>query len=102
MRKIPGVTGILLLSIPVYLLALWFYACSRADYPANQKLYAGYLPQFLKGHYAPALFPLPFCVGAILLNIKNMKSTSRSTKLLSSVIVITGGLLIFINLWSMM
>lgn len=102
-RLIFVLIGALLLVIPIYLLYLWFYACSQTNgYPYGQQLYNSYLPQFLKGRYASSLFPLPFCLTAIILNIRNLQSPTNWLKLFSWIVVILGALLAFANLWSMM
>lgn len=102
-RLIAALTGSLLLVIPIYLLYLWFFACSQIDgYPDTVELYKSYLPQFLKGRYAVDLFSLPFCVAAILLNIRNLHCSVKWLRLFSWIVVILGGLTAFANLWSMM
>jgi hypothetical protein len=104
-RLIPFAIGVLLLSIPIYLLYLWFYACSQTEglpYPHARDLYNSYLPQFLKARYAGNLFSLPFCAIAIILNIRNTNSQIKWLKAISLVVVAVGGLVGFANLWSMM
>ena len=97
------ISGALLLSVPIYLLALWFYACSQINgYPDTQILYYSYLPKFLEGRYASSLFPLPFCAIAIITNIGSLECKENWIKWFSRIVVILGGLLTFANLWSMM
>jgi hypothetical protein len=97
------IIAVFLLVIPIFLLYLWFYACSQTNgYPDNQLLYNSYLPQFLKGRYASTLFPLPFCATAIILNIRNLHSPAKWLKFFSWIVVILGSFLAFANLWSMM
>ena len=97
------VLSVLLLVIPVFLLCLWFYVCSRTNgYPDSRMLFNDYLPHFLTPRYATNLFSLPFCVAAIVLNTRNLHTSAKWLRLFSWIVVILGSFLAFANLWSMM
>lgn len=102
-EKLSIAGAFILLSVPIYLLTLWFYACGQeTDHAAIQGLYRSYLPEFLKARHAPSLYSLPLCALAIILGARNVGSPSKHIRILSRVVVILGALLLFAMLWSMM
>lgn len=95
--------GAIILLIPAWFFALWIYACNQTSgYPGNVNLYRHYLPPFLRGRFTTTILSFILCVAAVGLNVKNVNSSNNFLKAVSWVVVVTGGLLGLLNLFSMM
>jgi hypothetical protein len=95
--------GVIIFFIPLVLFLLWIHACNQTSgYPENVNLYNSYFPEFLKGRFTTTVSSLALCIVAVGLNARNLKSSNRFMRIISWFVVITGGLLGFLNLFSMM
>ena len=103
MKTFLSITGALCLIVPIYLFGLWIHACNVAgDYPKNVELYERYLPEILRGRYTSSLVGFVFSAFAVTFNAIQLTKKTRSLKLFSLVVIIIGGALAFLDLWSMM
>ncbi|MCY7356164.1 MAG: hypothetical protein LH609_01600 [Rudanella sp.] len=95
--------GVIFFLIPVLFFALWIHACNQTSgYPENVELYQSYLPSVLKGRFTTTVLSLVLCVLAIGLNMGSLNSSNKFLKTVSWFTVIAGGLLGFLNLFSIM
>jgi len=95
--------GVIIFLIPVLFFALWIHACNQTSgYPENVELYQSYFPSMLRGRFTTTVLSLVLCVIAIGLNVGNLNSSNKFLKIVSWFMVIVGGLLGFLNLFSMM
>jgi hypothetical protein len=102
-RQKAAMAGIILLLIPVSIYGLWIHASNQTEgYPDNVNLFHSYFPSFLQGRYTTTLLSLVLCLAAVVLNILNLSHPNRIWKTVSLIAVIVGGLLGFLNLFSMM
>lgn len=89
--------------IPLFFYALWIYVINQTNgYPEDVNLYNSYFPDFLQGRFATTILSIILCFIAVLLNGKNLKNPNPILRILSWFVVIVGGLLGFLNLFSMM
>jgi hypothetical protein len=102
-RQSGALLGAILFSVPVLLFILWIHTCNQTSgYPENVNLYQSYLPSLLKGRFTTTMLSLILCVVAVGLNAKNLSNANKFLKIVSWFVVIAGGLLGFLNLFSMM
>jgi glycerol uptake facilitator-like aquaporin len=95
--------GGLIFCIPLAVYILWIHACNQTNgYPENVKLFTSYFPEFLRGRFTVTVLSLVLCILAVTLNVRNLKSSNKFLRVMSWVIVIAGGLLGFLYLFSMM
>jgi hypothetical protein len=95
--------GAIIFIIPILFFALWIHACNQTSgYPENVNLYQNYLPSLLRGRFTTTLMSIVLCVVAVFLNARNLNNSNRFPKTVSWLVIIAGGLLGFLNLFSMM
>lgn len=98
-----ALVGVIIFIIPALFFVLWIHACNKTSgYPENVNLYQSYLPSLLKGRITTIILSFILCAIAVGLNARNLNNSNKFLKIVSWIIVITAGLLGFLNLFSMM
>ena len=101
--KILSIVSLLCLIIPVSIYSLWIYVIDLGTNQAERVVvFKSYFPEILHGRWSTTLLSIFFCVLAIILNTISNKASRTVWKSLNRVIVFTGSLLLFLNLFSMM
>ena len=102
-RKILLITGVLFYIIPLFLLLLWIYACSITNgYPYNQQLYKSYFPVILQSRYSVSFLSIILIVIANIINIINLKNQNTTWKIILRIMIITGFMLLILNVFGIM
>ena len=102
-KRSGALIGLLVFLIPLALFLLWVYACSQtAGYPHNVDLYQSYFPRFLRGRFTTTVLSLVLCLLAVGLSFRSLNDSNKLLKAVSWFVVTGGGLLGFLNLFSMM
>lgn len=95
--------GAIIFIVPVLFFVLWIHACNQTSgYPENINLYQRYLPSLLRGRFTTTILSVILCVIAVSLNVRNLNHANRFFRTVSWLVVIAGGLLGFMNLFSLM
>ena len=98
-----SLVGILFGLIPVVIFALWIYANSQTDgYPENVELFHSYFPVWLQGRWSTTYVSLICCVLCMTACGIGVALKGRGWRLINRTFVILAGLLLCLNLWSMM
>jgi hypothetical protein len=102
-KTLKAIIGIIFLIVPLLLYGLWIYAFNQTNgYPENVNLYDSYFPPFLRGRFTTTILSFLLCLFAVMLNLGNLKNSNRIFSIVSWLVVIVGGLLGFLNLFSML
>lgn len=100
--KILTFAGLLCISIPILIEGLWIHAFNLGDSQANSvAIFNSYFPEFLHGRYVTAYLSIVFCILAIIISSINLKSSGKIWKV-NMIILVSGSLLLFLNLFQMM
>lgn len=95
--------GLVLLSVPVLFFVLWIHACNQTiGYPDNVTLYHSYFPMALRGRFTTTIVSFVLCGVVVLLNTANLQHPKPLTRITAWALVLVGGALGFLNLFSMM
>jgi uncharacterized membrane protein YhaH (DUF805 family) len=102
-KRSGALIGLIIFCIPLAFFLLWVHACNQTSgYPENVNFYNRYFPEFLTGRFTTTILSVVLCIIAISLNVRNLKDSNTSRRIVSWFVVIAGGLLSFLNLFSMM
>jgi hypothetical protein len=101
--KILSLVGILCLSIPLSIMGLWIYCC-KLEETQNERvsIFNSYFPGFLQGQYDSAFLSIAFCILAGALSIICLKLSGKLWRILNILNLALCGLLLLLNLFSMM
>lgn len=98
-----SLTGVLCLSIPVSLQALWIYSSnSEVTQLARAALFKSYFPEFLHGQYSITLLSIAFCIVAIVLSSVCLQTTVKLWKAVNIIVLVLSILSLLLNLFQMM
>jgi hypothetical protein len=98
-----ALVGLIIFFIPITLFLLWIHACNQTSgYPENVDVYQGYFPVFLRGRFTITILSIVLCLIAVSLNTRNLHTSHTFLRAVSWFVIIAGGLLGFLNLFSMM
>ncbi|MFT6971747.1 MAG: amino acid permease [Roseivirga sp.] len=101
--KIVTLVSLACLSIPLTIYGVWLYVFDLGTTQAERvEIFHGYFPDFLHGRWDTTYVSIIFCVLAIILSSKNMKLSVKIWKAVNIIILVLSGLLLLLNLFSMM
>jgi len=101
--KILTLLGLFSIVIPISIIGLWMHSCNLgADQADRVSIFNSYFPDFLHGTYSTTLLSIVFCVIAIILSIICLKTSKRLWKIINIVVIVISGLLLFLNMFSLM
>lgn len=102
-KKLAALIGLVIFSVPLVLFLLWIHACNQTSgYPENVHLYDSYFPKFLTGRFTTTILSIVLCIVAVGLNVRNLDNSNKFLRVVSWFVVVAGGLLGALNLFSMM
>ncbi len=89
--------------VPVTIMTLWIKAASLGDTQEERvAIFYTYLPEFLRGRWNSTYLSIVFCIMAIVLSVKSMKSSSGLWRAFNILILTVSGGLLCLNLFSML
>jgi hypothetical protein len=101
--KILSLFGVLCLSVPFSIFGLWIYSWNLGTTQDERiSIFKSYFPGFLQGQHYSAFLSIAFCILAGILSIICLKLPGKSWRILNIFNLAFCGLLLFLNLFSMM
>lgn len=101
--KIFTLLGLICFLIPLSIYSLWIYVFDLGRTQAERaSIFKDYFPDVLNGRWSTTLLSIAFCSVAIIFGGMSMKLSGKPWKILNSIILILSGLLLLLNLFSMM
>jgi len=101
--RVYSLLGVLCLSIPISLIALWIYAANSATtFEGSVALFRSYIPTFLHGYGNTPLFSVVFCIAAIILSSVCIQTTVKLWKVVNIVVLTLSILSLLLNIFQMM
>ncbi len=103
--KIYSLLSKLFVLIPLGLWGLWIYISQKnttSTLYENQDKFNSYLPSFMRSFMNFALIIILFCIISIVLAAKCLKAKSESSKAINIIVISIAGLMILMQLFSMM
>ena len=98
-----AILALIATSVPVTIMALWIKAANLGNTHAERvAIFYSYLPEFLHGRWNATYMSIAFCILALLLSGKSMKLSCRWWRAFNILILTVSGVLLFLNLFSMM
>jgi hypothetical protein len=95
--------GVAALSIPLIILGLWIHSFNHGTTQAERvSLFDTYFPGFLQGRYDTTYLSMIFCILAIVSSIVCLKLSGKFWKVLNILVLGLSGLLLLLNLFSLM
>ena len=95
--------GLICCLIPLSIYSLWIYVFDLGTTQAERvSIFKDYFPDLLEGRWSTTLLSIAFCSLAIIFSGMSMKLSEKPWKVINSVILILSGLLLLLNLFSMM
>jgi len=89
--------------IPILIWVLWSYCFNSQTNQADRvKMFESYFPEFLKGQFTISLFSLLLCILSIILSSIYLNRRTPLVKAISTVVIIAGGLMTLLSLFSLM
>ena len=89
--------------IPSSIYGLWIYASGLGTNQAERvKIFRGYFPEFLSGQWGTTLLSVALCALAVLCSLIAIANSKTLLRVLNFMIMILSGLLLALNLWSML
>jgi hypothetical protein len=101
--KTHTIIGLLSLSIPLSIYALWIYSFNQASTQLESVvIFKNYFPEFLQGRWSTTLLSIFFCGLALFFCKNSLKLSNKYWKTVSIITLIFSYLLLFLNVFSMM
>ena len=101
--KISTLISLICLIIPFSIYSLWIYVFNLGTTQAERvSVFKDYFPDFLDGRWSTTIFSIIFSISAVILSSINLKHLKKIWKLINIIILILSGILLFLNLFSMM
>lgn len=89
--------------IPSFIYALWIKASNIGSTQAERvTIFKSYFPEFLSGRWSTTLLSIALCGLAVALNLIAISSIKSKFKVFNFVILVLSGLLMALNVWSML
>ena len=89
--------------VPVIITVLWTKAFNLGGSQEERvAIFKSYFPEFLQGRWDTTYLSIVFCIIAIAVAVKTMKSSFGLWRALNIIILTISGALLFLNLFSMM
>lgn len=98
-------TGVAFVSIliPILFWALWIYCCNeQTDHMERVKMYNSYFPEFMTGRYTISFISLLLSLLGLILSITAHSKANSSLKPLNLSLIIVGGIMMMLTLFSLM
>ena len=97
------VLGLISVLIPILIWVLWSYCFNSQTNQADRvKLFVSYFPEFLNGLFTISLISLLLCFLSIILSSIYLNRRTPLLKATSIVIIVAGGLMMLLSLFSLM
>ena len=91
----------MLISLSLFL--LWIYAFEQGNSQIDRvNIFNSYFPEFLHGRFTKTYFSIALCVLSIVLSSKSLALKNTLMKTSNIIIMIISGILLCLNLFSMM
>jgi hypothetical protein len=101
--KISTLVSLICLIITFSIYVLWIYVFDLGTTQAERVvIFKDYFPDFLNGRWSITILGIIFCIISIIFSTNNLKLSKKFWKVLNVIILIISGLLLFLNLFSMM
>lgn len=101
--KLLSLIGFLCFAIPSYIYLLWIQAFSLGtDQTERVSVFKSYFPEFLNGRWDITVLSILFCTTAAVTSGIAVINSSTLWKLFNSLILLLSGLLLFLNVFSIM
>ena len=89
--------------IPILIWVLWSYCFNSQTNQADRvKMFKSYFPEFLNGQFTISLISLLLCFLSIILSSIYLNRRTPLLKAISTVVIIAGGLMTLLSLFSLM
>ncbi|PHN02901.1 hypothetical protein [Flavilitoribacter nigricans] len=97
--KITTFIGLFFLAIPIYLFVMWLYAAQiGTTQPERVAIFQNYLPAFLEGRYTASYLGFGASVLAVISSATSLKLPEKKWKVINSVVLALGILLLLMFL----
>ena len=91
------------LIVPVIIYAVWLWAIEQGnDHNERVEIFQQSFPSFLQGRFTTTYLSIVLLAGSVYFSIEAVKYTKGIPKALSFFVLIVGGLLLFLNVFSLM
>jgi len=106
--KITHLKGLTIISITCSIISftiygMWIHAFNLGTTQTERvAIFKNYFPDFLNGRWDITFIEIAFCVSAIILSSTSLKFSIKFWKSVNILIIILSGLLLLLNLFSMM
>ncbi len=95
--------GLLCLSIPLFIFGLWIYSFNSGESQPNRiEIFNHFFPEFLHGRYSVAFLCLGLSILSICISAINISIKQIAWKALNILILVTGLMMMMLNLFQMM
>jgi len=89
--------------IPILIWVLWSYCFNSQTNQADRvKMFESYFPEFLNGQFTISLISLLLCVLSIILSSIYLNRRTPLLKAISIILIVAGGLMTLLSLFSLM
>ena len=85
------------------MMALWIYVYDLSNVQSERvAIFNSYLPKFMENTTVSAGISMLFCVTALVLSIISLKTSNRMIRATNVLIIVIGGIILCLNVFSMM
>lgn len=95
--------GLLCAAVPLLIFGLWIYAFNSGNSQQNRlEIFNHFFPEFLHGRYSLAYLSLAFSILSVCISVINISIKEMAWKVLNSLILVIGLIMVLLNLFQMM
>lgn len=95
--------SVIFISVPFILMLLWFRASSLgSDFNETLSIYHSFLPDVLTAHGRTSVVSILFCFCSVFFSVRSLKSKKVGIRLTNIILISLSGILLLMNLWSLM